>query len=117
MGAHRKQEERRPGFDVQLHPHPSRETQADFGPGGGFPDPVHDVLQLVEVVKEGQDLGEEPVRVDVDDGRHLELEGGVVRPLKTRQVSFLSFFCQKTLLGFTSEVSHFRSTKMGTTDF
>ena len=36
---------------------------------------AHEVLEGVE---KGEKLGVEPLRVDVDDGRHPDLEGGVL---------------------------------------
>ena len=97
MSAHGKQEQGRPSLNVQLDSEATWKTSSDLRSGGGLSDPIHDVLQLIEVVEEGDNLRVEPVRVDVDDGRHLKLEGGVVLALEKRFVHFLETFKSQEL--------------------
>ena len=91
MSAHRKQEQGRPSLNVQLDSEATWKTSSDLRSSGGLSDPIHDVLQLIEVVEEGDNLRVEPVRVDVDDGRHLKLEGSVVLALENRLSDSFSF--------------------------
>ena len=92
MSAHGKQEEWRSSLNVQLDPEATWKTSTELRSGrGGLSDSIHDVLQLIEVVEEGDNLRVEPVRVDVDDGRHLKLEGGVVLALENRLSDSCSF--------------------------
>ena len=97
MSAHRKQEQGRPSLNVQLDSETTWKTSSDLRSGRGLSYPIHDVLQLIEVVEEGDDLGVETVRVHVDDGRHLKLEGGVVLALEKRFVHFLETFKSQEL--------------------
>ncbi len=44
----------------------------------GVSTPVHDALELVKVVEEGENLGVEAVGVNVDDGGHPQFQEGLV---------------------------------------
>ena len=67
---HGQDEKRGAGLYIQLQSGSPRRQLLHHAAGRRLPDAVHDALQLMKLVEEGEDLRVEAVRVHVDDGGH-----------------------------------------------